>query len=242
MKAFILAAGYGERLKPLTDTMPKPLVPVRGVPAICYSLALLKKAGIKDAVCNLHYRADDIVAFFREHGNFGFNIEFSFEEQILGTGGGVKKCQPLFSGDMVLINSDIITDLDVTAMIDTHRANDSPGTVAIYPSEGAGGTVSLSRGRVADFRNFLLTGIRPTHDYLGAAVLGPLVFKYLIPEYSSIVYTGYTGLIAGHRLDFYEHRGFWQDIGSIDSYRLAEERLGDCPSIVEGARKVLSGA
>ncbi|HOW81890.1 MAG TPA: sugar phosphate nucleotidyltransferase [Spirochaetota bacterium] len=239
MKAFILAAGYGERLRPLTDKTPKPLIEVGGIPAICYSIAMIKKAGVKQAVCNLHYRPDEMRAFFADHGNFGLDIEFSFEKEILGTGGGVKKCEALFDRDMLLVNSDIITDLDLNHMIEAYRISGSPGMVAVYPSAKGKGVVALSRGRVADFRNFLGTGIEATHDYMGVAVMGPLVFSYLQPDFSSIVYTGYTGLIAGHRLEYFEHTGLWEDIGSLDSLARAEAEMLKRPAVAAGVREIL---
>jgi mannose-1-phosphate guanylyltransferase len=240
MKAFILAAGFGERLRPLTDSLPKPLVRLRGVPLICYSLALLKRAGIGDIVCNLHYRGDDIVSFFRQHDNFGFSVEFSRESEILGTGGGVMKCRDLFTRDMVLINSDIVTDLDLAALIDEYHRKKSAGMVALHRSPAGAATVSLDRKRVVDFKNFLHSGVAPSHDYMGVAVLGQAIYDYLTPEHSSIVYTGYTGLVTSPRgLDYYEHRGFWRDMGSLDSYRRAEEGLGGLPDLVRDAAALL---
>ncbi len=86
----MLAAGLGTRLRPLTLGRPKPLIPVAGIPFICYSLALLREAGVDRIVCNLHYRPGDIMDFFRRNGDFGLRVDFSMEENILGTGGGNK--------------------------------------------------------------------------------------------------------------------------------------------------------
>jgi mannose-1-phosphate guanylyltransferase len=122
VKGFILAAGYGERLRPLTDDCAKALVPVLNIPSICYSLFLLKEAGVRDVVCNLHHEGDGIVRFFEENDFFGLTIEFSEEDTILGTGGGLKKCEALLGDDdFVLINSDIVMDADLRILIDRHR-------------------------------------------------------------------------------------------------------------------------
>ena len=97
MKAFLLAAGYGERLKHLTEEIPKPLIPVLNVASIEFSIMLIKESGITDVMCNLHHKYRDIIAFFEKKDFFGLNIRFSIENEILGTGGGLKKCESFFA-------------------------------------------------------------------------------------------------------------------------------------------------
>jgi mannose-1-phosphate guanylyltransferase len=224
MKGFVFAAGYGERLRPITERIPKPLVPVLNVPSICYSLLLLKKAGISDVVINLHYKMEDIIGFFCENSNFGFNINFSTEEVILGTGGGLKKCERLLSDDdFVVLNSDVIMDLDIRKLITRHQAAQSYGTVVLYGTSLAKsiGPVGVKDNRVVDFKNYLDSGVMSDYIYTGAAVLSPRIFQYLTTQYSSVVYTGYTSIIKNHRLDYFEHEGLWEDIGNVESYRRA---------------------
>lgn len=227
MKAFILAAGLGERLRPLTFTVPKSLVPVSGIPSIVYSLYLLREAGITDIIINLHWLPDEIKHFFAQHNNFGFNISWSFEEDILGTGGGLKQCEDFFGDDeIVMINSDIITDINLGDMIASYRASPHEGTIAVSARGfSAERTVSVKGGIVADFRNNLETGIAPEFDYMGIAVLSPEVFKYLEAEFSSVVYTGFTGLVRNNSLGFVEHRGVWLDIGTMASLNASEKIL-----------------
>jgi mannose-1-phosphate guanylyltransferase len=222
MKGFIFAAGFGKRLRPITERIAKPLVPVVNVPSICYSLLLFKKAGIKDLVINLHYKAEDIVRFFREHDDFGFKLTFSREETILGTGGGLKNCERFLSDeDFVVLNSDVVMDLDIGALSAFHRANKSCGTLVLYrtPTAQAIGPVGVREGRVIDFKNRLASDGAGEYIYTGAAVLSPVIFQYLTGEFSSIVYTGYTEIIRRHRLDYYEHKGVWEDVGSIETFR-----------------------
>ncbi len=223
MKGFILAAGFGERLRPVSETIPKPLMPVVNVPAICYAVMLLKEAGIHEIIINLHYRPRDIVEFFSRHDNFGCAVTFSHEDTILGTGGGVKNCEHLLKDDFILINSDIIIDAPLPDIVEYHRHNSAPGTVVLRrtPESGAAGPVSVDGDRVVDFKNFLGTGRPAGYEYTGLAVLSPQVLQYLENDFSSIVYTGYTGLITGGKLLYYEHQGFWRDIGSLESYREA---------------------
>ncbi len=230
MKGFILAAGFGERLRPVTDVFPKPLVPVANLPSICYALSILVGAGITSVIVNLHYRPDAIREYFRGNRNFGLDIMFSYEPEILGTGGGVMKCREMLcEDDFVLLNSDVIMDLDLAALVRRHRARSSPGTVVLYRSPEAVsiGQTGVRDDRVVDFKNFLGTGVASGLVYTGAAVLSPAVFRYLEARFSSIVYTGYTGLIRNDRLDYVEHDGIWLDIGTVASLRDASIRTAE---------------
>ncbi|MBN2040152.1 MAG: NDP-sugar synthase [Spirochaetes bacterium] len=221
MKGFIFAAGYGERLRPLTDSTPKSLLPVFNLPSICYAVLFLKKAGIDHIVCNLHYRSEDIIDYFRANDYFGVRIDFSVEEEILGTGGGFKKCESLIGdSEVMLINTDIIMDLDPQSLIESHRKNGFPATLVLRRTEMASaiGPVGIEGNRVIDFKNFLGTGGKSAYIYTGSGIVSPAIFKYLTNEFSSIVYTGYIDLIKYHSVGFYEHQGYWYDTGTIESY------------------------
>jgi mannose-1-phosphate guanylyltransferase len=221
VKGFILAAGYGERLKPLTNARPKCLMPVLNVPSICYALLLLKEAGILDAIVNLHYRRDDVIRFFEEQGTFGMNIQFSVEKTILGTGGGVKRCEAwLGQEDFVLINSDVVQDTKLEGLISCHRDSDAQATLLLHPTVEARriGPVGISGDRVVDFSNLLGTGIASDQIYTGTAVLSSAIFPFLKTSPSGIVETGFKGLIAHGSIGYCEHRGLWQDIGNLGAY------------------------
>ncbi|MCL1911294.1 MAG: sugar phosphate nucleotidyltransferase [Leptospirales bacterium] len=232
MKAFLLAAGYGSRLAGISSEQPKPLVKAAGIPLICYSLAMLRAAGVDEIVCNLHYLSSRIVSFFEENNNFGFRISFSFENEILGTGGGLKRCRESFGDEgFFLINSDIITDLDLNSLKGASR-------VALYRSETP--TVSVKNGMAVDFKNALESGIPSSFDYMGAAFLLPEIFDFLEDGFSSIVYTGYTSLASRERLGFYEHNGFWIDAGTLSSLDEAERILnGEAAFIVRRTKEIL---
>jgi len=227
MKAFILAAGLGERLRPLTENIPKPLIPVLGIPSICFAITLLKEAGVSEVVCNLHYRPDDITLFFRRNDNFGLDITFSYEETILGTGGGLKKCVKFLDDDnFIMINSDIVTDIYLAQLVEKYDPSRDAACLALAGAgEGSEPTVSLEGDRVADFKNFLGSGLPPVYDYTGVALLSPEVFSYLDENFSSVVYTAYTELALQRRLSYFRHEGMWLDIGSIGSLRAAEKTL-----------------
>ncbi len=221
MKAFILAAGFGSRLKPITKDIPKPLIPVLNVPSICYPLALLRGAGIRSVICNVHYHADRIRHFFSENSDLGMDVHISEEPDILGTGGGLKLCEQLLDDEpFLLINTDIIADFNLQPFIEAHLESGRSGSLMLYktPDARSIGDVGLQNGEVRDFRNMLETGLRSDYIYAGAAVLGPSIFRYLKNEFSSIVDTGFTGLIDNESLGGFFHHGFWHDIGTPESY------------------------
>ncbi len=234
MKAFIFTAGYGERLKPVTDTIPKPLVCVLNRPAIEWPLALLKRAGIREVVCNLHHLGNAIEQYFEDHASFGFNVAFSFEKEILGTGGGLKQCESLLGDDEFLVlNGDVVMDLDINALLAFHRQRNSKATVVLYPHPNSAsiGPVGVRDDHVVDFKNFLGTGLDSGFVYTGAAVLSPEIFTYLKPEFSTIVYTAYIEFVQRNALNYFVHRGYWHDIGTAENLYRANMAMLDCKAV-----------
>lgn len=232
MKAFLLAAGFGERLRPLTGRMPKPLVPVMNIPAVCYALTIIKGAGIRDVVSNVHYHRDQIIDFFRRNNDFGLNIVFSIEETILGTGGGLEKCHDLLSdGPFAYINSDIIAPLDLNSYIDAYDDSSMDGSLLVAANPGRDSRVTVRNGRIINMRNILRVDEEPGHDFMGIALLSPEIFRHLKSGFSDIVETGFIGLIKRGTLGCREYSGPWHDIGSFESYRranMAMSEMDDC--------------
>ncbi|MCU0372654.1 MAG: sugar phosphate nucleotidyltransferase [Ignavibacteria bacterium] len=128
----ILAAGFGTRLKPLTDSIPKALVPFRNGTMISYQIEKLKSAGIKSIAVNAHHLAGQIIEYFRE-SDFGIEVEVIKEEIILGTGGGIMNAEKFFrdSGNFLAINVDVYTDMDITKLISGAVNMDSIATIAV---------------------------------------------------------------------------------------------------------------
>lgn len=127
MKAMIFAAGLGTRLKPLTDQIPKALVPVGGRPLLEHLLLKMKRAGITDVTINVHHFAGKIKEFLAENRNFDINISISDEtDMLLDTGGGLKKALPLLDGNEPILvhNVDILSNLDFGILIAAHRLED----------------------------------------------------------------------------------------------------------------------
>ncbi len=221
MKAFVLAAGLGTRLRPLTERIPKPLIPVLNVPSLFYTISLLKQAGISEIICNIHHHAEIIQRVVEASNLPDVHITFSEEPVILGTGGGLKKCEALLGDDdFILVNSDIITDINFKALVRHHKESGLPGTLTLYATPNADviGSVGVDGCLVKDFANRRNTGLFSSFIYTGTAVLSPEIFRFMTAEYSSIVDTGFTGLIDNGGLGYYEHKGLWMDIGTMQSY------------------------
>ncbi len=127
MKAMIFAAGLGTRLRPITDTIPKALLPLGGKTLLEYQICKLQQAGITDIVINVHHFADKIIDYLREHNNFGCNILISDErQQLLDTGGGLRKAANLLSGEenVLACNVDILSNISIASLIESHKQED----------------------------------------------------------------------------------------------------------------------
>jgi len=138
MKAMILAAGLGTRLRPLTDTRPKALVEVAGRTLLEIILTRLSSFGVRDVIINVHHFPDMILDYLKAHDNFGMHIEISREEQLLDTGGGLKKASWFFLQDsahteepFILHNVDVISTIDLRRMLEVHNEKEALGTLAV---------------------------------------------------------------------------------------------------------------
>ena len=134
----IFAAGLGTRLKPYTETMPKALVPVGGIPMIEILIKHLQKNGIKDIIVNVHHFAGQVIEFLSLNDNFGANISISHEEELLlDTGGGLKKAAWFFSDQQPFLvqNVDVISDLKYQEMLKLHNVSKSIVTLAVSKRE-----------------------------------------------------------------------------------------------------------
>ncbi|MBI2264863.1 MAG: nucleotidyltransferase family protein [Armatimonadetes bacterium] len=186
MKAMILAAGFGERLRPLTLATPKPLIPVGGVPNIHRILRLLEANGFRDIVVNLHHLGEKIQESVGDGAAFGVRVSYSPEKEILGTGGGIKGAQQLIGDETFLvINGDILISIALTDVVRFHREHGGAATLVVRddPSlDGYGAIMVDSGGRVRDILRLVdrAPGLLP-RLFTGIQVLEPIFFNYL-PE------------------------------------------------------------
>jgi mannose-1-phosphate guanylyltransferase len=144
MKAMILAAGLGTRLKPLTDTRPKALVELAGRTLLEITLSRLRTFGVTEVIINVHHFADQVTDYLKSHNNFGMRIEISPEDLLLDTGGGLKKAAWFFLEDpksldepFLLHNVDVISTIDLRAMLQFHTDNHALATLAVQSRESS---------------------------------------------------------------------------------------------------------
>ena len=143
MKALVLSAGYGERLRPLTETIPKPILEVGGRPLIHYPLLMLRQAGITEVAINVHHLAGEIERALGDGSSLGLRITYSPERVLAGTGGPLAVLRDYFADEpFILLNCDTILDLDLAAMIEFHRDR---GGLATFVLRAGGDPNAYSR-------------------------------------------------------------------------------------------------
>lgn len=220
MKAMVLAAGLGTRLRPITYEIPKPMVPVLDRPVMGHILDLLAKHGFEEVIANLHYFPDTI----REH--FGDRIAYRFEEELLGTAGGVRACREFFGDEPVLvISGDALTDIDLGALAASHRESGGIATLSVkkVPDTREYGVVLHDRdGRITGFQE------KPAPEEAlsdlgncGIYVFSPEIFDYF-PErpFADWAQDVFPALLEnGVPFHIHEVREYWNDVGSLGELR-----------------------
>jgi NDP-sugar pyrophosphorylase family protein len=242
MKALVLSAGYGERLRPLTNTTPKPLLEVGGRPLIHYALLMLRQAGITEVAINLHHLADAIEEALGDGRDLGLRITYSYESSLAGTGGPLAILRDYFGGErFVMLNCDTIMDLDLTRVIGLHQRRDA---LATFVLRGGGDPNAYSQiecdgdGRIRRMR--LLTGrargvfedYPPSLDAAATASLQPYMYCGVMvgeasvlmainrPPPFSLMSDLFAPMIArGAALYGYVHDGFFRTVDDLDGYR-----------------------
>lgn len=229
MKAMILAAGEGTRLRPLTSTLPKALLPIGGHPVIEHQLYWLKSHGIQEVIINLYYFGERIKDFLGDGSHFGMNIYYSPEKSLLGTAGGVRKVSHFFDGTFVVVYGDVLTTFDLSAMLKFHQQKNAIATMAIFESQNACavGIVELNEdGRILSFVEKPRSPIATLANG-GIYVLEREVLDY-IPEraFFDFAYDVFPRLIQ-LRLPLYGYvlkpDDYLIDIGTPDKYYEAQE-------------------
>jgi NDP-sugar pyrophosphorylase family protein len=226
----ILAAGFGTRLRPLTDVTPKPLLPVAGTPMIVWNLLLLKRHGIQDVVINLHHLGPMIEQALGNGARFGMRITYSREPVILGTGGGIKQMEPWFSGEPVLVlNGDTLFELDLTALIAFHHAHDAAATLVLRqdPEAARWGLVEVTdQSEVVRItgRGRSQSGPTSARMFAGIHILHPRLLCMLpVGKESSIIDAYVQGIQEGDRIMGYDFDGYWNDVGTAERYAQVEQ-------------------
>ncbi|WP_152219826.1 N-acetylmuramate alpha-1-phosphate uridylyltransferase MurU [Pseudomonas sp. SCB32] len=223
MKAMILAAGKGERLRPLTLHTPKPLVRAGGVPLIEYQLQALRRAGFDQLVINHAWLGQQIEDYLGDGAQFDVNIRYSPEGEPLETGGGIFKALPLLGDDaFVIANGDIWTDFDYAGLHGALAEGDLAHLVLVdNPDHHTRGDFCLREGRVSDYR----VG-EPSLTYSGIAVLHPALFDGCEPGAFKLAPLLRQAMEAG-RVSGVRHAGRWVDVGTHERLADVERQLAE---------------
>jgi NDP-sugar pyrophosphorylase family protein len=225
MKAIILVGGQGTRMRPLTDHLPKNIVPLCGTSFLTYQIEYLKKAGIKEIVFSIGYRPQDIKKVYGNGRKLGVQIHYAVEKEPLGTAGAVKNAEKFVKGSpVVVLNGDILTDIPLKKMIGFHRKNKNIATLGLFRVEDptAYGLVLLdSKARITQFLE-KPTATEAVTDTINAGVyvFEPDVFNF-IP--AGVNYSAERGLFPGllqakQLFGGFVWKGYWQDIGTPRKY------------------------
>ncbi len=249
MKAMILAAGLGTRLRPLTNDRPKALVEVAGHTLLEITLRRLRKFGVREAVVNVHHFAELVVEYLKKNGNFGMRIEISREEVLLDTGGGLKKAAWFFREDsspvdepFLLHNVDVMSTIDLDRMLLFHRENRALATLAVQERE-------TSRYLLFDEQNRLCGRragrdqppeiVRPSAQMLarafsGVHVISPRLLTMLEEEGAFSIIATYLRVAAqGEKIvAFPADEYYWRDLGKPENVVQASRDVEQ--KVVEG--------
>ncbi len=215
--AFLLAAGYGTRLRPLTAVRPKPLLPVCGVPMLDHALAHVRAHGHTRVLVNAHHLWEQVAAWAEAEG-----VELQVElPEILGTGGGLRAARERLAERFVVVNADVLSDVDLTALVAACPQDGAAMALRSDPNaERIGPVEANADGRVVRITSVVpgVGGIPGTH-FTGVHVLSRSALEMVPPEgLQCIVRTGYRQLVGVGRVQSISHTGAWFDIGTPAAY------------------------
>ena len=232
MRAMVLAAGLGTRLRPLTNDRPKALVEIHGRSLLEITLGRLRSFGVGEVIVNAHHFAEMIGEHLKAHDNFGMRVEVSREEVLLDTGGGLKQAAWFFREDnepFLLHNVDVISNIDLGRMVEFHRDNDALATLAVQERASSRQLLFDGDGRLCGRKaegeeaEIVREGGCRALAFCGIHVISPRIFSLLTEEGAFPLVPAYLRLagaeqrIVAFRADEYQ----WRDLGTVESLRQA---------------------
>ncbi|MBM3694005.1 MAG: mannose-1-phosphate guanyltransferase, partial [Actinobacteria bacterium] len=246
MKAVILAGGEGTRLRPLTSNQPKPMMPLVNKPMLEHIVGLLVAHGIDDIVVTIAYLGNQIRDYFGDGTDFGVRMRYAAEDQPLGTAGSVRNAADELEETFLVISGDVLTDIDLTAFIDAHRASGALASIALKRVENPldfGIVITRPDGSIERFLE------KPTWGEVfsdtintGIYVLEPEIFRYIAPDevvdFSGDVFPAV--LAAGGTIHGHVAEGYWEDVGTTEAYLRAHADVLDGRVDVEVSGFVLA--
>lgn len=245
MKAMIFAAGLGTRLKPLTDTMPKAMVPVAGKPLLQHVIEKLKRSGFNEIIINVHHFAEQIIDYVRANNSFDIRIEFSDEsEKLLDTGGGIKKASWFFNdGKPFLIhNVDIVSNTDLQGFYQQHLSGNASATLVASERETSRYLLFDHNNTLKGWINEKTNEIKSPYEnfdtstftklaFSGIHIINPRIFSYFhqFGDAFSII-DFYLSICNTEAIKAYTPENFkTMDVGKIDSLPKVEEFISKMP-------------
>jgi NDP-sugar pyrophosphorylase family protein len=228
LRAYIMAAGLGTRLYPLTGLTSKPMVPILNRPVMEHLLNLLHRHGALEAAANLHYHPDKIRRYFGDGSAFGVDLRYNFERELLGTAGGASAFREfLGGGTFIVVSGDGLTDIDLTAFVAAHRRNGGIASLAVQQVDDPslyGVVVHDAAGRITGFQEKPAAG-EALSDLCNCGIYAfePAIFDHVpagvFVDWAKDVFPA---LLAAD-VPFYRWRleSYWNDVGNIEQYRLS---------------------
>ncbi|HEU5457918.1 MAG TPA: sugar phosphate nucleotidyltransferase [Terracidiphilus sp.] len=237
MRAMVLAAGLGSRLRPLTDVRPKALVEVAGRTMLEIVLRRLQTFGIDQVMVNTHHHAVMIEDYLRAHANFGLRIEISREDKLLDTGGGLKKAAWFFQDEpdepFLLHNVDVLSTIDLAEMARRHKESGALATLAVMERDSSrlllfdeGGELCGRQAGNDGARELVRPALNPcARAFCGIHVISPRIFGLMREEGAFPIVPAYLRMAAqGERVAAFEaEAAYWRDLGKASSLRHAEQ-------------------
>jgi mannose-1-phosphate guanylyltransferase len=236
MKALFLAGGMGTRLKPLTDDLPKPMIPIMNRPLLERNMTSLLKCGINEIVISTCYKSKYIKDYFGNGSNFGLKIEYVYEDIPMGTGGAIKKTEDLFNDTFLVFNADILCNMDFTDLIKFHKSKSAAVTIAVtrVKNPSAYGVIEYDKNDYALSFTEKPEADEIKSDYINAGVyvFEPEVLGKIPNDRPvSVERDIFPALLQNkNKITIYKGYSYWMDIGTPEKYLQAHKDImaGEC--------------
>jgi len=221
----ILAGGRGTRLKPITNEIPKPMIPLHDKPIMEHTIDLFKKHGIKRIIISIGYKGDKIRSYFGDGRRFGVSISYVEESEPMGTSGALTLAQPFLNETFVLCNADELKNIDLSEMFAFHKENNALATIALTTVKDPTkyGVVKLKGSRILEF---IEKPAKPPSNLInaGLSICEPAIFKYIPTGAGSMEKDIFPKLAKDGLLFGYPFDGQWFDTGTLQAYEEAMEK------------------
>lgn len=229
MKALVLAAGFGTRLQPLTLAVPKPMIPIVNKPIMEYNIELLKQYRIKEVYANIHYFPEQIENYFADGSHFGVKLRYSYEEELLGTAGGVRRMASDLAkvkDTFIVVSSDALTDINITRLVSYHKQKKAIATIALATVDDPSnfGVVAVdNEDRITAFQE------KPSKEQAISKLVNTGIYVFepqildMIPEGHYDFGKQLFPILVKQKAPFFGYKmvEYWSDIGSIDQLKIA---------------------